>query len=113
MNQNSKSNTNLTHDFLGIFICPVHRKSLDYSRKCHYFFLYFSFENEHFTLLSLFSSSIYNIVITMNTPTTMNNQFEALSALKNRFSLLISHLLCAKTTSLSLSIYIHPKNQRF
>ena len=76
-------------------------------------FLYFSFENEHFTLLSSSSSSIYNIVITMNTPTTMNNQFEAINALKNRFSLLIYHLLCAKTTSLSLSLYIHPKNQRF
>ena len=42
------------------------------------FYFYF-FENGIFTLSTLSSSSIYKIVIAINTPTTMNNQFEALN----------------------------------
>ncbi|CDY21233.1 BnaC03g53910D [Brassica napus] len=41
--------------------------------------LFFLFKNAYFTLSSSFSSSIHNIVIALNTPTTMNNQFEALN----------------------------------
>jgi len=81
--QNSKSNTKLTYDFFEFFICPIHPKSSQYLRKCHYFF--FSFENGFFTLSSSSSSSIYKIAIDINTPTTMNNQFEALNATKIDF----------------------------
>ena len=73
--------------------------------KCHYFF----YENEHFTLPFPSSSSIYNIIIAINTPTTMNNQFEDLNAPKNQFSLFISNILFTKTISLSISLFIHPK----
>ena len=74
--------------------------------KCHLFFL---FENGFFTLsLSTSSSSIiYKIVIAINTPTTMNNKFEALNASKIELHsfFLISYEL--KTTSLLFSLYIH------
>ena len=75
-------------------------------------FFYF-FWNKHFTLPASSYSSIYNIVIAINKPTIMNNQFEALNASKNQFSLFISHFLCTKTTSLSFSLFIHPKDLRF
>ena len=109
MTQNLKSNTKLTHDAFGTFICPVHHKSLDYLRKCNYYFYFYFFENKIFTLSSSSSSSIYNIFIAINTPTTMKNQFEALNAPKNDFDsfYLISYEL--NTTYFSLSLYIHPK----
>ena len=96
--------------FFENFIWPIHPKSLDYLRKYQFFF--FSW-NKHFTLPSSYSSSIYNIVIAINKPTTMKNQFGALNAYKNQFSLFISHFLCTKITSLSLSLFIHPKDLRF
>ena len=64
------------------------------------------FENKFFTLSSSFSSSICNIVISINTQTTMYNQFEALNAHKNRFLLLLSHFLWTKNNiSFTFSLY--------
>ena len=79
--------------FLGTLIYPIHPQSLKYSRKCHYFLFFFLLKNEYFTLSFSYSSSIYNIVIAINTPTIMNNQFECLNAPKIRFCLLPSHFL--------------------
>ena len=103
----------LTHDFFfRSFICLIHPRSSDYSRKCHYFFflflsklsvlLYHSHLHQVFTILSL--PSIHQ--------PTINNQFEALNAPKFRFLLFISHYLCTQTTSLSLSLYIHHKKPK-
>ena len=50
---------------------------------------FFFFENVYFTLSPSSSPSIHNIVIAINTPTTMNNQFEVLNAPKNRFTLFL------------------------
>ena len=78
-----KHKTNLLF-FLKNFICPIHPKSSQYLRKCHYY-LFFFVRNWYFTLSSSSPSSIYKIVIVINTPTTMNNQFEALNATKINF----------------------------
>ena len=56
------------------------------------FFLFFFSENDIFTLSPSLSSSNYKIAIVINTPTTMNNQFEALNAPKIDLHSL-SHLL--------------------
>ena len=53
----------------------------------------------------------YNIVIAMNTQTTMNNQFETLNAPKHLFSLLISHSYALKQHIFHF-LYIHPKNSK-
>ena len=72
------------------------------------------FENKIFTLSSSSSSSIYNIVIAINTPTTLNNQFKALNAPKNRFRLLLSHFLWTKNNiSFTFSLYSSKKIQDF
>ena len=105
MTQNLKSNTKLTHVFFGTLTCLFHPQSSDYSWKCHHFF----FENAYFTLSPSSSSSIHNIVIAINTPTTMNNQFETLNAPKNRFTLFLSQFLWTKNNISLLSLHIHPK----
>ena len=76
-------------------------------------FFFFSFENGIFTLSTSSSSSIYKIVITINTPTTMNNQFEALNAPQIDLHSLFLTCYELKTTSLSLCLHIHPKNSSF
>ncbi|KAG5376411.1 hypothetical protein IGI04_041007 [Brassica rapa subsp. trilocularis] len=45
--------------------------------------IFFSFENDIFTLSPSSSSSNYKVAIVINTLTTMNNQFEALNALNS------------------------------
>ena len=77
----------------GVFANMTQNLKSNYLRKCHHFFFSFFFENAYFTPLSSSSSSIHNIVIYINTPTTMNNQFEALNAPKNRFTLFHSQFL--------------------
>ena len=79
MTQNLNSIAKPTHGFFEISTFLFHPRSSDNSRKCHYFFF---FENDCITISSSSSSSIYNIVIGFNTPTTMNNQFEAFNASK-------------------------------
>ena len=69
----------------------------------------FSFENGIFTLSTSSSSSIYEIDIAINTPTTMKNQFEALNALQIDLHFFFLNSYKLKPTSLSLSLYIHPK----
>ena len=58
-------------------------------------FFNFFFRNEHFTVQSSYSLSIYNITIDINTLTTMNNQFKTLNSPKIDFhsSYLISYAL--------------------
>ena len=113
MTQNLKLNTKLNHLFFGTLTCIFHPQSSDYSRKCHHFFFFF-FENAYFTLSPSSSSSIHNIVITINTPTTMNNQFEALNAPKNRFTLFLSQFLWTKNNiSFTFSTYSLKKTQDF
>ena len=70
----------------------------------------FFFLNVSFTLSSPSSPSIYNIVFVINTPTTMDNHFEGVNALKFQTFLFLSHFLCTQITSLSLSLQIHQKN---
>ena len=110
MTQDKKSNIILTFDFLKLSfalftpeIRTIHENTITL----------FSFENECFTLSSSSFSSIYNITIAINTPTTMNNQFEALNAPKNQISTSFHISYAQKPTSLSLYLYIHPKNLRF
>ena len=76
------------------------------------FFHFYFFKNCIFALSTSSSSSIYKIDITINTPTTMNNQFEALNApqIDLHFFFLNSYQL--KTTFLSLSLHIHPKKSQ-
>ena len=69
----------------------------------------FLFKNAYFTLWPSSSLSIHNITIVINTPTTMNNQFEALNAPKNRFTLFLSQFLWTKNNISLLSLHIHPK----
>ena len=112
MTQNLKSNTKLTHVFFGTLTCLFHPQSSDYSRKCHHF--YFFFKNAYFTLSPSYSSNIHNIAIAINTPTTMNNQFEALNAPKNRFTLFLSQFLWIKNNiSFTFSPYSSKKPKIF
>ena len=108
LTQNSKSNTNLTSpSFLYIFALFTPHIQIIYENIINFFL------NSFFTLLTSSSSSTYKIAIAINTPTTMNNQFEALNAPKID---LHSHFLTyyeIKTTSLSLCLHIHPKNSSF
>ena len=111
--QNSKSTTKLTYIFLDIFLSyPPHKFRLFMKIPLNFYFILF-FKNDIFTLSTSTTSSIYKIVIVFNTPTTMNNQFEALNLpqIDLHFFFLNSYEL--KTTSLSLSLHIHPKNPRF
>ena len=65
MTPNKKSNTKLANDFFGTFIFPIHPEV----RIIHEIVIFFLiFENKCFTLSSSSSSSIYNIVIAINTP---------------------------------------------
>ena len=75
------------------------------------FFLFF-FENTYFTLSPSYSSSIHNIVIAINTLTTMNNQFEALNAPKIDLHFLFSQFLWNKNNISLLSLHIHPKKPK-
>ncbi|KAG5375159.1 hypothetical protein IGI04_039755 [Brassica rapa subsp. trilocularis] len=73
---------------------------------------FFFFENDIFTLSPSSSSSNYNIVIVINTITTMNNQFEALNAPKIDLPFFFLHSYELNTTSLSLSLHIKLKNPK-
>ena len=65
--------------FFEILFFSIHPRSLISSRNAIIIIIIiFLFENEYFTLSSSSSPSIYNIVISINTPTTMNNQFDLL-----------------------------------
>ena len=91
MTQNLKSNTKLTHIFFELWLSLSPPKFRLFTKMPSLFF-----ENAYFTLSSSSSSNIHNIVIAINTPTTMNNQFEALNAPKNRFTLFYSQFLWTK-----------------
>ena len=73
---------------------------------------FFLFKNGIFTLSTSSSSSIYKISITINTPTTMNNQFEVLNAPQIDLNSLFLNSYELKTTLLSLSLHIHQKNPK-
>ena len=70
--------------------------------------IFFLFKNAYFTQSPSCSSNIHNIVIAINTPTTMNNQFEALIMhLKIDFNYFFLNSYEVKTISLYfLSIFI-------
>ena len=74
--------------------------------------IFFSFENDIFTLSPSSSLNNYKIVIVINTPTTMNNQFEALNAPKIDLVLFFLHSYELNTTSLSLSFRIQLKKPK-
>ena len=93
MTQNLKLNKKLTHVFLELWLASFTPKVQIIHENAITFFL---FENAFLTLSPSSSSSIHNIVIAINTPTTMNNQFEALNVLKNWFTLFLSQFLWTK-----------------
>ena len=76
---NSKLNTKLTHDFFETFVCPIHCKSLNYSRAIIILLIFF--ENGCFSQSSSYSYFIYKISIVISTSTTMNKQFQLLLVL--------------------------------
>ena len=92
--------------WLASFISKVH--SIHENAITVFFFFYF-LENAYFTLSPSSSSSIHNITIAINTPTTMNNQFEALP--KNRFTFFLFQFLWTKNNISLLSLHIHPKKK--
>ena len=95
------------------FHLPCSSQKFRLFMKISLLFLFYFFENKFFILPSSFSSCIYNIVIAINTPTTMNNRFDALNAHKNRFWLL-SHFLWTKNNiSFTFSLYSSKKIQDF
>lgn len=79
MTQNFKSNANMTSFWNFYFLYSP--QSSSYSQKCH-----FSFWKMIFFLFSiiLIFSHYLKYFIYINTPTIINNQFEALNAHKNR-----------------------------
>ena len=107
MTQNSKSTTKLTYDFFWNFhfLYSPHKFKLFTKIPL----IFFRFENRLFTLSTSSSSSIYKIVIDINTPTTMNNQSEALNAPQIDLHSFFRNSYELKTTSLSLYFHIHPK----
>jgi len=107
-----KSKTNPC--FSWIFLLPYSPPQVhDIHENTITFFLFFFSENDIFTLSPSSSSNNYKIVIVINTPTTMNNQFEALNAPKIDLHSLFLTCYELKTTSLSLCLHIHPKNSSF
>ena len=77
-----------------------------------FFFLKMHILLYHIHLPQVFT--IQNIVIAINTPTTMNNQFEALNAPKNRFTLFLSQFLWTKKKHLfTFFPYSSKKTQDF
>ena len=72
MTQNKKSNAKLIHNL---------KKKIHLSYSPHKFIL-LHFWKCFFIQSSSFSSFVYNIVIIINTPTTINNQFQAVNAFK-------------------------------
>ena len=88
MIQNLESTPKVIHAFLKLLftlftieVRVIHENTI----------IIFFLENECFTHSSSSLSFIYNIVVAISTPTTMNHQFQALSALKICFLLLLSH----------------------
>ena len=63
------------------------------------------FKNECYTLSSSYSSTIFNISTTINTPTTMNTQFEALNAQILIFTPPISFHMHKNYISFNSSLY--------
>ncbi|KAG5389332.1 hypothetical protein IGI04_030873 [Brassica rapa subsp. trilocularis] len=74
--------------------------------------IFFSFENGLFIFSTSSSSSIYKNVIAINTPTTMNNQFEALNAPQIDLHFFFLNSYDLKIISLSLSLHIHKKKTK-
>ena len=102
------SNAKLTHDFWNIHLLYSPQKFKLFTKISLVFF----FENAYFTRSSSSSSFIYNIVIVINTPTTMNKLFQTLNALKiNIFIILISYT--HKPLPFHFLSYFIPKSKRF
>lgn len=107
MTQNSKSNTKLTYDFFLEIAFALFTQKFRLSTKMPLIF----FRKWLITLSTSSSSSIYKIAIAINTPTTMNNQFEILNAHKINLHLFFLITYELKTIYLSLSLYIHKKTK--
>ena len=76
--------------------------------------IFFLSKMSFFTLSTSSSSRIYKIASAINTPTTMNNQFEVLNAPKINLHFLFSQFLWTNKNNISLlSLHIHPKKPRF
>ena len=106
MTQNLKSNTKLTHVFFETLTCLFHPQKSNYLRKCHNFFfwkmhifLYYLHLPQVFTILSL--PSIHQPPWTTNSKVLMHLKIDLHFFFLNSYEL--------KTTSLSLSLHIHPK----
>ena len=112
LTQNSKSTTKLTHAFFLTFSLSYssHKFRL-FTKMSLIFFLIF--ENSIFTFSTSSSSNIYKNVIVNNTPTTMKNQFEVLNALQIDLHFFFLNSYELKTTSFSLSLYIHKKKTQY
>ena len=98
------SNLKLIHIYFWIFILPY---------SSHKFILFIKiplvfFENGIFTLSTSSSSSIYKIAIAINTPTTMTTNLKLYAPKIDLHSFFFNYYEL-KTTSLSLSLHIHPK----
>ncbi|KAG5393801.1 hypothetical protein IGI04_023764, partial [Brassica rapa subsp. trilocularis] len=74
---------------------------------------FFFFENTYFTLSPSSYSSIHNILIAINTPTTLNNQFEALNAPKIDLHSFFSILMNQKQHLFTFFPYSSKKTQDF
>ena len=108
MTQNLKSNTKLTMFFYELWLVSFTPQSSDYSRKYHLFFLkmhillYHPYLPQVITILSL--SSIHQPPWTTNLKLLMHLKIDLHSFFLNSYEL--------KTTSLSLSLHIHPKKRK-
>ena len=105
LTQNSNSTLELTHIFLNFSFALFTHKFILFTKMPLVLFS----KNDVFTLSTSSSSSIYKIVIDINTPTTMNNQSEALNAPQIDLHSFFRNSYELKTTSLSLYFHIHPK----
>ena len=74
--------------------------------------IFFLFENDIFTLSPSSSLNNYKIVIVINTPTPINNQFEALNAPKIDLPFFFLHSYELNTTSFSLFLHIKLKKPK-
>ena len=99
--------TNLWFFLEILFALSIPKVWIIHENAINFFFFWKLF---FFTLSTSSSLSIYKIVIAINTPTTMNNQFEVLNAPKNRFTLFYSQFLWTKNNiSFTFSPYSSKK----
>ena len=114
MTQNLKSHTKLTHVSFGTLTCFFHPQSSDYHENAiTFFYLFFFFSKMHILLYRPHLPQVFTIfpLPSIHQPPWTTN-LKLLIHLKSDLHSFFLNSYELKTTSLSLSLHIHPKKPK-